>query len=141
MLLDTCNISSRKTLETKSLIMSKLHTVFGATGQQGGSLIDYVLGHPELSKLYHLRGISRDASKESAASLRKRGVEVIQADLSDPQSLVAAVADSYAIFGVTNCMYPSCLNSYLQLIVIFKFGTKPLRQSRLLKGRQSQSPQ
>jgi uncharacterized protein YbjT (DUF2867 family) len=49
--------------------MSKLLTVFGATGQQGGSLIDYVLKSPQLSKLYHLRGITRDASKSAALSL------------------------------------------------------------------------
>lgn len=89
--------------------MTKLLTVFGATGQQGGSLIDYVLKNPELSKLYHLRGITRDASKASATSLRERGVQVIQADLSDFQSLVAAVANSYAVFGVTNCMSLPCL--------------------------------
>ncbi|TVY28036.1 NmrA-like family domain-containing protein [Lachnellula hyalina] len=82
--------------------MTKLLTVFGATGQQGGSLIDYVLKNPELSNLYHLRGITRDASKASATSLKERGVQVIQADLSDSQSLVSAVADSYAVFGVTN---------------------------------------
>ena len=84
--------------------MTKILTVFGATGQQGGSLIDYVLKNPELSSLYHLRGITRDASKASATSLKERGVQVIQADLSDSQSLVSAVADSYAVFGVTNCM-------------------------------------
>jgi uncharacterized protein YbjT (DUF2867 family) len=83
--------------------MSKLLTVFGSTGQQGGSLIEYVLHHAELSKLYHLRGITRDSSKPSAVSLKEHGVEVLQADLSDPQSLVAAVAGSYAVFGVTNC--------------------------------------
>jgi uncharacterized protein YbjT (DUF2867 family) len=85
--------------------MSKLLTVFGSTGQKGGSLIKFVLNHPELSKLYHLRGITRDSSKPSAVSLKEKGVDVIQADLSDPQSLVAAVADSYAVFGVTNCKY------------------------------------
>jgi uncharacterized protein YbjT (DUF2867 family) len=83
--------------------MSKFLTVFGSTGQQGGSLIEYVLNHPELSKLYRLRGITRDFSKPSAVSLKEKGVEVVQADLSDPPSLVAAVAGSYAVFGVTNC--------------------------------------
>lgn len=93
--------------------MSKLLTVFGATGQQGGSLIEHILNHPELSKLYYLRGITRDSSKPSAVSLKEKGIEVIQADLSDPQSLVAAVADSYAVFGVTNCksnLTPSSLH-------------------------------
>jgi len=104
------NVSSQNFRDT-NLTMSKLLAVFGATGQQGGSLIDYVLGSPELSKIYRLRGITRDSSKESAASLRARGVEVVQADLSDPKSLGPAVADSHAVFGVTNCMYPSYLVS------------------------------
>ncbi|OBT45176.1 hypothetical protein VE00_04284 [Pseudogymnoascus sp. WSF 3629] len=80
--------------------MTKLLTVFGATGQQGGSLINYILKRPELSKLYHLRGITRDVSKANAVALKERGVEIVQADLNDPASLVAAVADSYAVFGV-----------------------------------------
>jgi len=83
--------------------MSKLLTVFGSTGQQGGSLIEYVLNHPKLSQLYHLRGITREPSKPSAVALKEKGVEVIQADLNDPLSLVAAVADSSVVFGVTNC--------------------------------------
>lgn len=84
--------------------MSKLLTVFGATGLQGGSLINHILGRPELSKLFHLRGITRDASKQAAVSLHERGVEIVQADLSDPASLGPAVAGSYAVFAVTNCM-------------------------------------
>ncbi|KUJ20143.1 NmrA family transcriptional regulator [Mollisia scopiformis] len=82
--------------------MSKLLTVFGATGMQGGSLIHHILNRPELSKLFQLRGITRDASKQAAVSLRERGVEIVQADLSDPVSLEPAVAGSYAVFAVTN---------------------------------------
>jgi uncharacterized protein YbjT (DUF2867 family) len=84
--------------------MSKLLTVFGATGQQGGSLIAYVLNHPTLSKLYHLRGITRDVSKKASLGLKNLGVEIIQADLNDPSSLIPAVSGSYAVFGVTNCL-------------------------------------
>lgn len=86
--------------------MSKLLTVFGATGLQGGSLINHVLNRPELSGLFRLRGITRDASKQAAVSLREKGVEIVQADLSDPASLVPAIAGSYAVFGVTNCKNP-----------------------------------
>ncbi|PVH85457.1 NmrA-domain-containing protein [Cadophora sp. DSE1049] len=82
--------------------MSKLLTVFGATGQQGGSLIDYILKTPELSALYRVRGITRDASKTSAVALIAKGVEVIEADLDKPPTLAAALAGSYAVFGVTN---------------------------------------
>jgi len=58
--------------------MSKLLTVFGATGQQGGALLDHVLTHPELTKTFALRGITRDVSKPSAIALKERGVEIVQ---------------------------------------------------------------
>jgi uncharacterized protein YbjT (DUF2867 family) len=84
--------------------MSKLLTVVRATGQQGGSLITYILNHPTLSKLYHLRGITRDASEKGSLGLKNLGVEIIQADLNDPSSLIPAVSGSYDVFGVTNCL-------------------------------------
>ncbi|KAH7321523.1 hypothetical protein BKA65DRAFT_540728 [Rhexocercosporidium sp. MPI-PUGE-AT-0058] len=82
--------------------MSKLLTVFGATGQQGGSLTDYVLKNNELSQLYRIRAITRDISKPSAIALKDRGVEVVQADLDKPATLLKALTGSYAVFGVTN---------------------------------------
>jgi len=93
--------------------MSKLLTVFGATGQQGGALVNYVLKSPGLSKLYHLRAITRDASKPSALALKERGVEVIQADLDQPSTLIPAVAGSYAVFAVTNCESPTAPGGFL----------------------------
>ena len=58
--------------------MSKLLTVFGATGLQGGSLIAYVLEHPELSRIYKVRGITRDVDKPAAVALKEKGVEVVK---------------------------------------------------------------
>lgn len=58
--------------------MIKLLTVFGATGQQGGALIDSVLGNPELSSLFRLRGITRDAWKPASIALKNKGVEVVE---------------------------------------------------------------
>jgi hypothetical protein len=57
--------------------MSKLLTVFGATGNQGGSVIKAVLEHPQLSKTYRIRAITRDIFKPAAATLREQGAEVI----------------------------------------------------------------
>ena len=82
--------------------MAKLITVFGATGNQGGSVVSAVLDHPEYSKKYKIRAITRDPSKPSAQALAEKGAETIRADLSDPSSLEAAVAGSYAVFAVTN---------------------------------------
>lgn len=56
--------------------MSKLITVFGATGNQGGSVIRHILADPQLSKEFKIRGITRDPSKPAAQDLVKQGVEV-----------------------------------------------------------------
>ncbi|KAI8626684.1 hypothetical protein F5Y19DRAFT_218117 [Xylariaceae sp. FL1651] len=82
--------------------MARLLTVFGATGQQGGAIIGHILATPSLSSAFSLRGITRDASKKSAVALKNRGVEIVEADLSDPSTLARAVAGSYAVFAVTN---------------------------------------
>jgi uncharacterized protein YbjT (DUF2867 family) len=57
--------------------MSKILTVFGATGNQGGSVIKNVLASSTLSKTYKIRGITRDASKPAAVALKDKGVEVV----------------------------------------------------------------
>ncbi|KAH8699026.1 hypothetical protein BGW36DRAFT_294740 [Talaromyces proteolyticus] len=86
--------------------MSKLLTVFGATGLQGGSVIKYILGHPELSKVFRLRGVTRDVFKASAQTLREKGVEMVQANLNDPPLLIKAVSGSDSVYAMTNCLYP-----------------------------------
>lgn len=56
--------------------MSKLLTVFGATGNQGGSVIRAVLADSVLFKEFTVRGITRDASKPAAKDLASKGVEI-----------------------------------------------------------------
>ncbi|RDW72308.1 NmrA/HSCARG family protein [Aspergillus mulundensis] len=82
--------------------MSKLLTVFGATGNQGRSVINTVLADPVLSKEYKIRGITRDVSKPDAKALIDKGVEVVSADTSSIDSLVAALSGSSTVFLVTN---------------------------------------
>jgi uncharacterized protein YbjT (DUF2867 family) len=57
--------------------MTKLITVFGATGNQGGSLIKHLLSDSEISEEFKIRGITRDTSKPAAQELAKQGVEVV----------------------------------------------------------------
>ncbi|KAJ5546801.1 hypothetical protein N7494_004386 [Penicillium frequentans] len=68
--------------------MSKLITVFGATGKQGGS--------------FKIRGITRDTTKKFAQNLAQKGVEVVTADLDSVDSLTAALKGSHTVFLVTN---------------------------------------
>ncbi|RAO64533.1 uncharacterized protein BHQ10_000545 [Talaromyces amestolkiae] len=75
--------------------------VFGATGQQGGSVIDYVLGDTSLSAKYHLRAITRDVTSSSASFLRTKGVEVVEGDINDKASLHRAMRDTQGVFAMT----------------------------------------
>ncbi|MCJ1478103.1 hypothetical protein MMC13_006778 [Lambiella insularis] len=82
--------------------MSKILTVFGATGTQGGSVVRAVSTHPQLAKEYKIRAVTRDVAKQAAQVLKKQGIEVVQADLGDKASVVKAISGSNAVFGVTN---------------------------------------
>jgi uncharacterized protein YbjT (DUF2867 family) len=97
--------------------MSKLLTVFGATGNQGGSLIAAVQSHPELSKTYKIRGVTRDTSKPASKSLEGKGVEMVSANLDDLSSVEAAVKGSDAVFGVTNCKYLHCMPDTISTVL------------------------
>ena len=81
--------------------MCKLLVVFGATGQQGGSIISHVLDDTELSKQYKIRGITRDPSSSAAEALKKRGVDVAKADMTDPSSLSSALKGAHTVFFLT----------------------------------------
>jgi uncharacterized protein YbjT (DUF2867 family) len=58
--------------------MSKILTVFGATGNQGGSVARAVLKHHQLSKEYKVRAVTREVNKPAAKALEGKGIEVIQ---------------------------------------------------------------
>lgn len=81
--------------------MSKLITVFGATGNQGGSVIRAILADTALSKEFKIRGITRDVSKPAAQALAGQGVEMKTADMSNKSSLLEAIRGSHTVFLVT----------------------------------------
>lgn len=77
---------------------TKIITIVGATGAQGGGIIDFLAGNAN----YKLRGLTRNHNSVAALDLRAKGVQVVQADLNDLASLRAAFAGSYAVYGVTD---------------------------------------
>ncbi|EFY84278.1 hypothetical protein J3458_021449 [Metarhizium acridum] len=81
--------------------MSQILAVFGATGQQGSSVIDYVLEDAALSRKYKLRAITRDPDSIKARRLADRNIEVIRGDLHDADSLDRALAGVHVVFLVT----------------------------------------
>jgi uncharacterized protein YbjT (DUF2867 family) len=79
---------------------SKLITVFGATGAQGGSVIRSLQANT--SKSFTLRGITRNPESAPAKELSSSGVEVVKADGWDKEALVAAFKGSWGAFVNTN---------------------------------------
>ncbi|RAL07819.1 NmrA/HSCARG family protein [Aspergillus homomorphus CBS 101889] len=82
--------------------MSQILTVFGATGNQGGSVIKSILADPVLSKQWKIRGVTRDTTKPAAQALAAKGVELVSADMSSTESALAAVTGADTVFLVTN---------------------------------------
>jgi len=80
--------------------MSKILAVFGATGVQGGSVINYVLNDPELSQKYKIRAITRDVNSEKVKQLQEK-VEVVQGDMLNQASLETALAGAHTVFAMT----------------------------------------
>lgn len=85
--------------------MPQLLVVFGATGQQGSSVVNSVVRDPELSKQWKVRGVTRDTSKPAAQELQRNGVEVVCGDWDDEASIKAALQDAHTVFYMTPTMY------------------------------------
>ncbi len=71
----------------------KLVLVSGATGQQGGAVVDALL-----AKGHKVRGMSRNVESEKSLALVDRGVEMIHADFTDGNALVSAIKGVDAFF-------------------------------------------
>lgn len=78
---------------------SKTVLVSGATGNQGGAVVDALLAEPER---WRVRALTRNPLGKKAAVLAARGVEVVGGDLTDAASLAEALNGAYGAFSVQN---------------------------------------
>src|SRR5258708_18987172 len=69
--------------------------VTGATGRQGGSVVNHML-----AKGRNLRALSRDPGSAAAKALTDGGVDVVRGDLEDPASLENAVRGVRGVYSV-----------------------------------------
>jgi uncharacterized protein YbjT (DUF2867 family) len=74
----------------------RLVLVTGATGSQGGSVVQALL-----ERGHKVRGMTRNANSQAAKKLRQRGVEVVAGDFVDQDSLVRAANGVDTIFTMT----------------------------------------
>ncbi|KAM5343309.1 hypothetical protein ACJ41O_014275 [Fusarium nematophilum] len=77
---------------------TKLIVVFGATGNQGGSVAGTFLEESG----WKVRAISRNTSSPKAQALAAHGAEVVYADMDKPDTLPAAFEGANAIFAVSD---------------------------------------
>lgn len=77
----------------------KVIAVTGATGAQGGGVVNVMKKTPG----WRVRAITRNPESEAAKNLAADGrVEVVRADFEDEESLVRAFEGAAAVFAVTN---------------------------------------
>jgi uncharacterized protein YbjT (DUF2867 family) len=84
-----------------------LIVVLGATGAQGGSVVNYLLK----SGKYRVRGTTRDVNSAKAKELKDKGVEVVVADNSNKEQLREAFKGAYGVYSVTNFWDPEVLKN------------------------------
>jgi uncharacterized protein YbjT (DUF2867 family) len=77
----------------------KIIAVVGATGAQGGGLVRAILDDPTGG--FAARAITRNPDSEAARALVALGVEVVEAELDDAESLKEAFDGAYGAFCVT----------------------------------------
>ena len=77
----------------------KIIAVLGATGAQGGGLVQAILNDPDGE--FAVRALTRDPGSDKARALAEQGAEVVKADIDNPESLKQAFAGAYGAFGVT----------------------------------------
>jgi len=82
--------------------LKKIFVVCGATGSQGGSVINALLENPS----FNLRALTRDPSKPRARALVEKGVEVVRCNMHDRAEVQRAFEGAWGVFAVTNFWDP-----------------------------------
>ncbi|KAK2140938.1 hypothetical protein LSH36_1201g00060 [Paralvinella palmiformis] len=80
--------------------MSKVVTVFGATGFVGSSVARTLLAAG-----WHVRAVTRDPNSHKAAALKKEGVQLVYIDPTDQHSISDALRGAQACFVQTHTDY------------------------------------
>ncbi|KZV88787.1 NmrA-domain-containing protein [Exidia glandulosa HHB12029] len=77
--------------------MTRIATVFGATGLQGGTVVRQLLK----DGIFKPRAVTRDSHSDGARELAQLGAEVVEGDLSSYGSVKKAMVGAEVVFAVT----------------------------------------
>ena len=93
---------------------------------KGGSVAKYLLNFPSE---YSVRCLTRNPASEAAQKLKTLGAEIVEADLTKPETLERALEGCWGCFGVTN-FYDSVLIPLYYVSVILPTFTFTFLQCR-----------
>jgi hypothetical protein len=91
---DLRNNTHNPAIESFAARMSKIIAVTGATGTQGGGVINIMKKTPG----WTVRAVTRNPESDAAKRLAAEGIEVVQANFDDEASLVKAFEVSWSCF-------------------------------------------
>ena len=92
---------------------SKLVLVTGATGKQGGAVVEALL-----TRGHQVRALTRNSASPAANRLREQGVEIAVGDLTDHDSLVRATRGADAVYAMSTPFEQGAENETAQGIAI-----------------------
>jgi len=78
------------------MAQAKLVLVTGATGKQGGAVVEALV-----TRGHHVRALTRNAASPAAQRLREQGVEIAGGDFTDQDSLVRAARGVDAMYAMS----------------------------------------
>ncbi len=81
---------------------NKIIAVMGATGTQGSGVVKELLARGQ----FGVRALTRNPNSEKAQALKKQGCQVVQGDLTKPETLEPAFTGAHGAFLVTNFWDP-----------------------------------
>ncbi len=79
-----------------TMSQSKRVLVTGATGKQGGAVVEALV-----TRGHHVRALTRNAASPAAQRLREQGVEIAVGDFTDQDSLVHAARGVNAVYAMS----------------------------------------
>lgn len=82
--------------------MTRLIVIVGITGNQGSSVARTFLE----DSAWRIRGLTRDTRSSASQALSAQGVEMVQANLHDPESLKGVFKGANLVFSVTDFWKP-----------------------------------
>lgn len=97
----------------RNMPTTKLVTVFGATGLQGGSVVLSLISNKEHQ--FAVRGITRNPESENAKALSALGVEMVKVDGSKLDEIKEAFRGSWSVFINTDSESPVSIQLQVRL--------------------------